>query len=99
MKFTFHVTRTDGASYEVTAGPKQIWEFEEHFKVSVNEVATNPKMTHLYWLAWKATVAAAARGDMPAVKPFEDWLNTVDEIEPVGGDDGLDPLAEPPPTG
>lgn len=57
--------------------PRTVLAFERHFKVGMGTAFTKePKMEHQYWLAWECM-----RSSGIAVKPFETWLEQVDEVE------------------
>lgn len=73
---------------EVSATPSVIVAFERHFKVGLaGALSADQKMEHLYWLAWKGMHAAGN-----VVKPFDQWLDTIRNVEVEIGDPG--PKAE-----
>jgi hypothetical protein len=88
IKFKFNVTFTGGETVEATAGPRTQVAFERQFNTPLtdliqadqdgvndkgepNVTGVHFKSEHLYWLAWHALKSQA---------PFDDWLDTVDEI-------------------
>jgi len=65
--------------------PRTVMAFERHFKVGLGTAFTKePRMEHQYWLGWECM-----RSSGQVVKPFDQWLNDVDECEIIGpkGDD------------
>jgi hypothetical protein len=52
------------------------------------------RMEHMYWLAWQATTAG--KQGRPS---FDDWLETVAEIEHDNGAEEADPFDGTPSTG
>lgn len=63
--------------------PRIVLAFERHFKTGMGTAFTKePKMEHQYWLAWECM-----RTSTDGVKPFEKWLDTVDEVEIVPKED------------
>ena len=75
MKIT--VEKTDGSKTTVSVLPKTIVAFERHFGVGLGALATESKMEHVFWLAWDASHVAGQ-----VVKPFDDWLADVVDVEP-----------------
>ena len=68
--------------------PKSAIEFERHFKMGLPKAFTQEqKMEHLFWLGW-ACVKATGR----VVKPFDSWLEHVQNVELVVNNEP-DPLA------
>lgn len=63
--------------------PKSAIEFERHFKMGLPRAFTQEqKMEHLFWLGW-ACVKATGR----VVKPFDSWLEQVQNVEMVANND------------
>jgi hypothetical protein len=89
IKYKLSVTYENGEKVDVTAGPRTQVAFEREHKVPLSDVITfdsdgvdddgKPNVTavhfmssHMYWLAWHASKSPLG---------FDDWLDTVDEIE------------------
>ncbi len=85
----------DGAERTVTAGPKQIVAFERHWGVGIARALSEGRIEHLAWLAHQASLAEAQAGNGPAVKPFDEWLDALDDLEATDGDEPA-PLAGTP---
>ncbi len=72
LKISLAVAYADGRKQDVVAGPGVQVAFEREHNVGIAAIATEQKVSHVYWLAWKATKASL---------PFDEWLDTVDDIE------------------
>jgi hypothetical protein len=70
IKLTVHYT--DGREVEVTAGPATQVAFEREHNTSIVSIASDPKMTFVYWLAWHAS--------KPGVD-FDAWLESLESID------------------
>ena len=80
LSLTLRVTTDTGAG-EYVVSPKVQVLFEREFKSGLPKAfASEPRMEHLYWLAWRSVQAAGE-----VVKPFDDWLGTVRSVEMVEG--------------
>jgi hypothetical protein len=79
MKINLQLTLDNGESKEVTANAADMVAFEEKFNVSVAELSSAPRMSHLYFLCWHSEKRTGA-----TTEPFEKWLESVDQ---VGGSD------------
>jgi len=77
LKITLNVTYADARTAEVTALPLTQVAFEREHGVGIGAIATEQKVSHVYWLAWHAT--------KPGV-PFDAWLETVASIDVEVGD-------------
>ena len=64
--------KSGDSEQKVTAGPATQVAFEREHGVGIATIATEQKITHMYWLAWHA-----AKTDVG----FDDWLDTIDAIE------------------
>lgn len=95
LHMSITVTLDDGAPKSYPVGPRVQVDFEREYKLSMlSAFSSDPKMEHLYWLGWKASHAAGA-----VVKPFDQWLDDVQSVEPdMGGDAGPLDDAEPSTT-
>ena len=95
MKITLRVCH-DGTESVLTAGPAAIVAFERKWGLGIGKAMAEVKVEHLAWLAHQAAWRKAKAGDGPAVKPFDDWLDALEDIEAVGEDDDEIPLAGTP---
>lgn len=82
------VTYEDGRAEKLTAGPAQMVSFERQYKTGVGkafapveEGGEGMRMEHIMFLAWKAAVADANRNNTGPVPLFDQWLETVTEVE------------------
>ena len=81
ISMTLRVT-VAGETNEYTVGPKVQVAFEREWKTGLPKAfSTEQRMEHMYWIAWKAQQAAGV-----VVKPFDGWLETVENVEVVEGD-------------
>lgn len=81
ISMTLRVT-VDGETNEYTVGPKVQVAFEREWKTGLPKAfSTEQRMEHMYWIAWKAQHAAGV-----PVKPFDSWLDGVENVEVVEGD-------------
>lgn len=81
ISLTLRVT-VDGVTNEYQVGPKVQVAFEREWKVGLPKAfSAEQRMEHMYWLAWKAQQASGA-----VVKPFDGWLDQVENVEVVEGD-------------
>lgn len=83
MKLTFDINYMDGQGERVTAHPRSIVAFERTHKAKITGDSLG--MTELMWIAWHASGANGT---------FDEWLDRVDELEPVD-DEGGAPFAAP----
>jgi hypothetical protein len=79
MKINLQITFDGGKSKEITANAADMVAFEDKFNVSVADLANQPRMSHLLFLAYHSEKRTGATKDS-----FEQWLETVDS---VGGSD------------
>jgi len=79
MKINLQLTYENGQSKEITANAADMVAFEEKFNVSVADLASAPRMSHLLFLAWHSEKRTGATTDT-----FEKWLESVEQ---VGGSD------------
>ena len=82
----------DGAERTVAAGPAAIVAFERHWAVGIGRALADARVEHLAWLAHQAALREAQAGNGPAVKPFDDWLAGLDDLEVADGSDDAAPL-------
>lgn len=64
--------KVGGVESKVIAGPSTQVAFEREHDTGIMAIATEQKITHIYWLAWHAS--------KPGVD-FDTWLDTVEAIE------------------
>ena len=84
ISLTLRVTH-DGDTNEYAVGPKVQVAFEREWKVGMPKAfAADQKVEHVYWLAWKAQQASGA-----VVKPFDGWIEGLEGVEIVQGDNPL----------
>ena len=82
ISITLRVT-TDGRSEDIVVGPKVQVAFEREWKVGLPKAfGADQRLEYVYWLAWKAIKESGA-----VVKPFDGWLDTVENVEMVGADE------------
>jgi len=91
MKITLRVCH-DGTEAVLTAGPAVIVAFERKWGIGIGKAMAEVRVEHLAWLAHQAAWREAKHGDGPGVKPFDGWLDALEDIEAVGEDDS-DPLS------
>lgn len=73
MKLQVEVEYADGETETVLVGPTTQVAFEREHGCGIGTLATDQKISHMYWLAWHA----ATRG----TKPFDEWLDQVVGVE------------------
>ena len=87
----------DGTEQVVTAGPAVLVAFERHWGLGVPKAFVMPldtKVEHLAWVAHAAMHREAHNGNGPAVKPFDSWLDGLEDVTHADSDeDAPDPLA------
>lgn len=72
LKITMTVAYNDGRDQELKVGPVTQVAFEREHNCGIATIATEMRMSHIYWLAWHAT--------RPGVG-FDQWLETVEAID------------------
>lgn len=65
----------DGSTAEVSAVAIDQIKFESHFDMSLAKLATEAKLTHIFWLAWQVQHRTGKTG-----LEFEDWAASVDAV-------------------
>ena len=66
----------NGSEAEYPVTPKVEVEFERKFGVGIGKAFQEQKREHQHYLAWLAVKASGA-----VVKPFDGWLETVENTE------------------
>ena len=92
MKISLRIVH-DGAERLLVAGPAAIVAFERHWSLGIGKAMSEVRVEHLAWLAHRAAWQEAQAGNGPAVKPFDTWLDLLDDIEAVGDEDDESPLS------
>lgn len=82
ISLNLRVTTTDGSrDYEVR--PKTVVAFEREFGMGVGKAfQSEQRAEHIYWLAWRAVKDSGT-----VVKPFDGWLDEVQDVEMLEADD------------
>lgn len=75
---------TDGSEAEYPVTPKVEVEFERKFGIGIGKAFEQQKREHQHYLAWLAVKQSGA-----VVKPFDGWLETVDNTEVMVATDPL----------
>ena len=76
IRWEITIVRDDQTQDTYPIKPKQIVAFERHFKIGLSAAFTKEqKQEHVYWLAWEAE-----RIHKGGVKPFDSWLDNIDEV-------------------
>lgn len=65
----------DGSTADVSAVAIDQIKFESHFDISLSKIASEAKLTHIYWLAWQVQTRLNATS-----LDFESWATTVDTV-------------------
>ncbi len=94
MKITLRVLH-DGTESVLTAGPAAIVAFERKWGVGIGKAMAEVRVEHLAWLAHQAAWRDA-QNNGGSVKPFDGWLDALEDIEAIGEDDDERPLAGTP---
>jgi hypothetical protein len=74
----------DGSETEYPVTPKVEVEFERKFGIGIGKAFEQQKREHQHYLAYLAVKASGA-----VVKPFDGWLETVDNTEVLVATDPL----------
>ncbi len=62
----------DGSTRQVTATAADLIAFETHFNISVSALASDPRLTYMFFLGW-----AVEKRTKGTALPFEEWTETV----------------------
>ena len=65
----------DRSTAEVSAVAIDQIRFESHFDISLSKIASEAKLTHIYWLAWQVQTRLNETS-----LDFEAWAVTVDTV-------------------
>ncbi len=74
----------DGSEHEYPVTPKVEVDFERKFGLGIGKAFEQQKREHQHYLAWLAVKASGA-----VVKPFDGWLETVENTEVLVATDPL----------
>lgn len=94
MRMALSVKYLDGSAANVRTSAADLVKFEERFDRSVAKLETELRLTDLCWLAWHAL----ARTKQTPLG-FDEWLDTLDSVEPGTEETEIVPLENPPPIG
>lgn len=72
LSINIKVNYLDGRSVDVKAGPVTQVAFEREHKVGIVAIATENKLSHVYWLAWHASRSGTE---------FDAWLESLESVE------------------
>lgn len=78
MRMTFKVKYSDGREVESVAKPKDVVDYERHYRASFLAFGPGSPMEHLYWLAWSPLHRQGLD-----TRDFDAFLSDVDEVETV----------------
>lgn len=93
LAITMQVKPKGAEARKVTAEPADMVAFEREFQKSITTLQSNVFLTDLFWLAWHAEKRTNATS-----LGFDEWVATLETVEPVGGDDMV-PLESNPSIG
>lgn len=93
MRIAMNVVTSDGSAVDVTASTADLVAFEREWDRSVARFSDDFRLTDFCWLAWHASKRTGK-----TTATFEDWLETVDEVNAQGEGD-IVPLETTQPTG
>jgi hypothetical protein len=85
MRINIDVTYTDGSGADVSVSAPDFVAFEREFDRSVAKFASEIRFTDICWLAW---YRLGKQGD---ARPFDTWIESVENVE-IGGSDDIVPL-------
>jgi hypothetical protein len=74
----------DGTEHEYSVSPKVEVEFERKFGMGIGKAFNEQKREHQHYLAYLAMKASGA-----VVKPFDGWLESVENTEVMVAEDPL----------
>lgn len=81
MKINLQLTFENGEAKDIVCNAADMVAFEEKFNVSVSNLASDPKMSFMLYLAWHSEKRTGATKDS-----FEKWLDTIDMVGPSNSD-------------
>lgn len=73
-----------GEQHQYTVKPANILAFEDEFNIGLAQSFSGEqmRMKYLYWLCWEC-----ARANGVSVKPFREWVRSLDHAELAVSDD------------
>lgn len=76
VRWKITIVRDDQTTDTFIVRPKTIVAFERHFKIGLAQAfSRDQKQEHVYWLGWEAE-----RSSGNVVKPFDQWLDTIESV-------------------
>ena len=72
LNITLTIHYADGRTIEVKVGPSTQVAFEREHNVGIVAIATEQKLSHVYWLGWHASKTGLG---------FDEWLETLDSVD------------------
>lgn len=90
MRMTFTVKYEDGREVVAVAKPKDIVAFERQYGQSMASFGDDTKPVPIEWLYYLAWSPLHRSGSEP--RAFDEFLDAVDSIEPVGEEEPITPF-------
>lgn len=81
MKINLRIEFVSGEEKEITCSASDMVRFETKFDQSVAVLESNPKLTHLLFLAW-----ASENRTKGTTKEFDIWIDDVVSVKPSEAD-------------
>ncbi len=81
MKINLRIEFVSGEEKEITCSASDMVRFETKFDQSVAVLESNPKLTHLLFLAW-----ASENRTKGTTKEFDVWIDDVANVKPSEAD-------------
>jgi len=81
MKINLRIEFVSGEEKEITCSASDMVRFETKFDQSVAVLESNPKLTHLLFLAW-----ASENRTKGTTKEFDVWIDDVVSVKPSEAD-------------
>jgi hypothetical protein len=75
LKINLRIEFNGGESKDVTCSASDLVKLESKFDISISSLETNPKFTHLCFLAWASEFRLKATD-----KEFDVWMDTVSSV-------------------
>lgn len=72
LKIDIAVVYADGRTAEAAVGPVTQVAFEREHGLGIGAIATDQKMSYIYWLAWHASRSGIG---------FDPWLESIESID------------------
>lgn len=81
MKLELKITTTDNQVFEVVCGVADFIAWERQSKLKTSDLANGIGVEDMAYLAYSAIKRSGEK-----VKPFDGWINEIDEIEAIETD-------------